>query len=81
MVTTADVYLATKIQQLRDHGAVMSDLQRHLGPNHTFLADHIRGLQPENDGYSGGARSDANGLGKRHCGREKKYCKNFHCFC
>ena len=32
MVTTADADLATKIQQLRDHGAVMSDLQRHLGP-------------------------------------------------
>ena len=41
MVTTADVNLATKIQQLRDHGAVMSDLQRHLGPKPYLLADHI----------------------------------------
>ena len=41
MVTTADADLATKIQQLRDHGAVMSDLQRHLGPKPYLLADHI----------------------------------------
>ena len=41
MVTTADAELATKIQQLRDHGAVMSDLQRHLGPKPFLLADHI----------------------------------------
>ena len=41
MVTAADVELATKIQQLRDHGAVMSDLQRHLGPKPYLLADHI----------------------------------------
>lgn len=41
MVTTTDSDLATKIQQLRDHGAVMSDLQRHLGPKPYLLADHI----------------------------------------
>lgn len=41
MVTTSDAELATKIQQLRDHGAVMSDLQRHLGPKPYLLADHI----------------------------------------
>ena len=41
MVTTADEALATKIQQLRDHGAVLSDLQRHLGPKPYLLADHI----------------------------------------
>ena len=33
--------LAEKIKQLRDHGAVMSDLQRHLGPKPYLLADHI----------------------------------------
>lgn len=41
MVTTSDADLAIKIQQLRDHGAVMSDLQRHLGPKPFLLADHI----------------------------------------
>lgn len=41
MVTTADETLGTKIQQLRDHGAVLSDLQRHLGPKPYLLADHI----------------------------------------
>lgn len=41
MVTTANETLATKIQQLRDHGAVLSDLQRHLGPKPYLLADHI----------------------------------------
>lgn len=41
MVTTGDEALATKIQQLRDHGAVMSDLQRHLGPKPYLLADHV----------------------------------------
>ncbi len=41
MVTTNDTSLAVKIQRLRDHGAVMSDLQRHLGPKPYLLADHI----------------------------------------
>ena len=41
MVTTANGELATKIQRLRDHGAVMSDLQRHLGAKPYLLADHI----------------------------------------
>ncbi len=41
MVTTSDTSLATKIQQLRDHGAVVSDLQRHLGARPYLLADHI----------------------------------------
>lgn len=41
MVTTNDQELATKVQQLRDHGAVMSDLQRHHGPKPYLLADHI----------------------------------------
>jgi len=41
MVTTGDEALAIKIQQLRDHGAVLSDLQRHLGPKPYLLADHI----------------------------------------
>lgn len=41
MVTANDQALATKIQQLRDHGAVLSDLQRHLGPKPYLLADHI----------------------------------------
>ena len=41
MVTTTDKDLATKIQQLRDHGAVMSDLQRHHGAKPYLLADHI----------------------------------------
>ena len=40
MVTTADTVLAEKIQRLRDHGAAMSDLQRHLGPKPYLLADH-----------------------------------------
>ena len=41
MVTTGDETLATKIQQLRDHGAVLSDHQRHLGPKPYLLSDHI----------------------------------------
>ena len=41
MVTTGDESLATKVQQLRDHGSVLSDLQRHLGPKPYLLADHI----------------------------------------
>ena len=41
MVTTTDEALSVKIQQLRDHGAVLSDLQRHLGPKPYLLADHI----------------------------------------
>ena len=40
MVTLADAALAEKIRQLRDHGAAMSDLQRHLGARPYLLADH-----------------------------------------
>ena len=32
MVTTNDNSIAEKIKRLRDHGAEISDLQRHLGP-------------------------------------------------
>lgn len=40
MITLADDVLAEKVRQLRDHGAAMSDLQRHLGPRPYLLADH-----------------------------------------
>lgn len=40
MVTTSNEQLAEKIQRLRDHGASISDLQRHLGPKPYLLADH-----------------------------------------
>ena len=41
MVTSSNEELITKIKQLRDHGAVMSDLQRHLGAKPYLLTDHI----------------------------------------
>jgi perosamine synthetase len=40
MVTTDDDALAEKLRRLRDHGAAMSDLQRHLGARPYLLADH-----------------------------------------
>lgn len=40
MITTQDDALAEKLRRLRDHGAAMSDLQRHLGPRPYLLADH-----------------------------------------
>ena len=40
MVTTNDESLAEKIRRLRDHGAAMTDLQRHLGTRPYLLADH-----------------------------------------
>ena len=40
MITTLDTELTEKIKCLRDHGAVMSDLQRHLGAKPYLLADH-----------------------------------------
>lgn len=40
MITLDDGDLAERIRQLRDHGAAMSDLQRHLGPRPYLLADH-----------------------------------------
>ena len=40
MVTTNDSNLAEKIRRLRDHGAAMTDLQRHLGSRPYLLADH-----------------------------------------
>ena len=41
MVTSNNNALCEKIQQLRDHGAVISDLQRHMGSQPYLLADHI----------------------------------------
>lgn len=40
MITTNDPALAEHLRQLRDHGAMVSDLQRHLGPRPYLLADH-----------------------------------------
>jgi perosamine synthetase len=40
MITTQSAALAEKLRRLRDHGAVMSDLQRHLGARPYLLADH-----------------------------------------
>lgn len=40
MVTLNDAALAEKVRQLRDHGAAISDHQRHLGPRPYLLADH-----------------------------------------
>lgn len=40
MITTGDDTLAEKLRRLRDHGAAMTDLQRHLGARPYLLADH-----------------------------------------
>ena len=40
MITTNDSKLAEKLRCLRDHGAAMSDLQRHMGSKPYLLADH-----------------------------------------
>lgn len=40
MITTQSDGLAEKLRRLRDHGAAMSDLQRHLGARPYLLADH-----------------------------------------
>lgn len=40
MITTNDNVLAERLRCLRDHGAAMTDLQRHLGPRPYLLADH-----------------------------------------
>jgi perosamine synthetase len=40
MVTTNSADLDTRVRRLRDHGAAMSDLQRHHGPRPYLLADH-----------------------------------------
>ena len=40
MITTNDAQLAVKLRRLRDHGAALSDLQRHLGPKPYLLSDH-----------------------------------------
>ncbi len=40
MITTNDSQLADTLRRLRDHGAALSDLQRHLGSKPYLLADH-----------------------------------------
>lgn len=40
MVTTSSDELAQRVKCFRDHGATMSDLQRHLGARPYLLADH-----------------------------------------
>ena len=40
MITTNDDKLAVKLRRLRDHGAEMTDLQRHMGARPYLLADH-----------------------------------------
>jgi perosamine synthetase len=40
MITTESEELATKLRRLRDHGAAISDLQRHHGARPYLLADH-----------------------------------------
>ena len=40
MITTGSQDLAERLRCLRDHGAAMSDLQRHLGARPYLLADH-----------------------------------------
>jgi perosamine synthetase len=40
MITTNNAVLAEKLRRLRDHGAAMSDLQRHMGARPYLLADH-----------------------------------------
>lgn len=40
MITTNDDDLAIKLRSLRDHGAEMSDLQRHLGPKPYLLSSY-----------------------------------------
>lgn len=39
MVTTSDPELATTMRRLRDHGAAISDLQRHTGPRPYLLPE------------------------------------------
>lgn len=40
MITTNNTALAEKLKCLRDHGAKMSDFQRHMGTKPYLLADH-----------------------------------------
>ncbi len=40
MITTSDDELAEKMRSMRDHGAALSDRQRHLGPKPYLLSDH-----------------------------------------
>jgi len=41
MITTNDDDLAEKLRRLRNHGASLTDLQRHLGPKPYLLSDHL----------------------------------------
>jgi perosamine synthetase len=41
MITTNNSELAERLRCMRDHGAAISDLQRHMGPKPYLLADHV----------------------------------------
>ena len=56
MVTSSNEELITKIKQLRDQSAVMSDLQRHLGAKPYLLTDHIHAGYNQRSRHSGCVR-------------------------
>ena len=41
MITTQNSKIAERLYRLRDHGATLSDLQRHSGPKPYLLSDHL----------------------------------------
>ena len=69
MITTNDEELAKKIMVLRDHGAVMTDLQRHLGPKPFILSDHVE------CGYNARMTDIQGALGSSQLSRAKNILK------
>ena len=67
MVTTANTELADKIRCPRDHGATMSDLQRHLGSNPSFSRSSRGGFNQRTD--------DIKPLWALHKWKEQTYCQ------
>lgn len=83
IITTNNDELAKKIMILRDHGAVMTDLERHLGPKPFVLSDHIE------CGYNARMTDIQGALGSSQLSRAKdilkerrliaeKYCKHLY---
>lgn len=78
MITTNDDDLAIKLRRLRDHGAEMTDLQRHLGARPYLLADHLdAGYNQRMTDIQGALGSAQMDRAEDICGQRQRLAKRY----